>query len=70
MLTSDELLAAAKDVAESSAGTKLVDFCGITPETLDEVLGSAAEPMSDEEQTYFVSGIVVALRAVHVKNSG
>lgn len=68
MLTSKEILAAAKDVAETTPETKLEDFCGISPVTLDEVLSSATEPMNDVEQTYFVSGLVVALRAVRVQN--
>jgi len=68
MITSKELLDAAKDVAETTPETKLEDFCGISSATLDEVLSSAAEPMNEQEQTYFISGIVVALRAVHVQN--
>lgn len=69
MLTSTEILAAVKDVAEGKTETKLEDFCGVSSDTLDEVISASNPAMDENEQIFFASGLIVALRAVYVKQN-
>ena len=68
MLTSEEILNAAEEVANTTPQTKLEEFCGVSSETLEEVLNASSYEMTPEEEVWFVSGIVVALRAKQVQS--
>jgi len=67
MITFNDLMAAAEDIAEVSEDVNLEEFAGISEEVLVEFLAAADVPMNDEEQSLFSGGMLIALRALKRK---
>ncbi len=63
MLTFNDLVMAAKEIADAPEDSDLEELCGVTEEALLQFIHAAETPMSEEEQTWFSSGLLVALRA-------
>lgn len=64
MYTSNDLLEAVKDVNSTTDDTDLEEFAGLAPGTLEEFINAAVVPMSEDEATFMLTGVIVALRAV------